>query len=412
MHEYDPNLITEEQNSYQTGPTKPPKSRGGLIAVLLVLVIFLGGIASFLGIMNIRLFRQLSDQKNAPLHFSQAKEDETEQPSPNTDKGNNPSDVIFPIVDTPVSPENKPQEGGLSLQEIYEKSIASVVSIACQTSLGESTGTGVVISKDGYIITNCHVVDGAFTLSVILQDGQELDARLIGADTISDLAVLQVEAETLSPAEFGNSDSLRVGDTVVAIGDPLGIALRGTMTDGIVSAINRDITTSGRTMTLIQTNAALNSGNSGGPLLNCYGQVVGINTMKIGDFMSDAGVEGLGFAIPSTTVKDVVEQLIAQGYVDGRPALGFAAETVSPFQQMYYGLPQGVYITEVDSTSHAAQIGLAPGDILLSFGGARITDTDTLIYQLYARNAGDSVNIVVYRDGQQYTATLTLEQAK
>ena len=411
MNEYDPN-IKQEENIYQTGPTKPPKSRNGLIAVLLVLLIFLGGIAGFLGVTNIRLFRQLSGKEEAPLHFSQTETEndpvtytEQEKQAPDTDE-------VLSIIGSPESPDNTPQTEGLSLQEIYEKCIPSVVSISCQTSLGETTGTGVILSETGYILTNCHVVENAFTVVVILQNGEELTAQPVGADGVSDLAVLKIDAKNLFPAEFGDSDALRVGDTVVAIGDPLGIALRGTMTDGIVSAINRDITTSGRTMTLIQTNAALNSGNSGGPLLNCYGQVVGINTMKIGDLMNEEGVEGLGFAIPSTTVKDVVGQLIAQGYVDGRPALGFAAETVSPFLQMYYGLPQGVYITEVAPGSHAAHAGLSAGDILLSFGGARITDTDTLIAQLYARNAGDSVNVVVYRDGQQYTATLTLEQAK
>jgi len=412
MNEYDPNFLSEEDSSYQTGPAKPPKSRSGLIAILLVLVIFLGGISSFLGIMNIRLFRQLSNHENTPLSFSPAEKESANQTPSGKEDVTPPSDVILPIVDTPIAPDNTPQAGGLSLQEIYEKAIVSVVSISCQTGLGTSTGTGVVISPDGYILTNCHVVDGAYAVTVILQDGQEQEARLIGADAVSDLAVLKVDAEDLSPAEFGNADVLRVGDTVVAIGDPLGIALRGTMTDGIVSAINRDITTSGRTMTLIQTNAALNSGNSGGPLLNCFGQVVGINTMKIGDFVDEAGVEGLGFAIPSNTVKDVVEQLIAQGYVDGRPALGFAAETVSPFLQMYYGIPQGVYITEVSAGSNAAGIGLAAGDILLSFDGVRITDTDTLITQLYSHDAGDAVQISIYRDGQQYTATLTLDQAK
>ena len=284
-------------------------------------------------------------------------------------------------------------------------------SIACTGKNGSSTGTGVVLDETGHIITNCHVVENAYSISVILHNEEVYEATLVGADSISDLAVLHIDAENLSPAQFGNSDSLRVGDAVVAIGDPLGIELRGTMTDGIVSAINRDITASGRTMTLIQTNAALNAGNSGGPLINCYGQVIGINTMKIGDFMDSAGVEGLGFAIPSVTVEAIVTQLVSQGYVAGRPSLGFTSETVSPFLQMYYNLPQGVYITYVEPDSHADQLGIEAGDILLTMGDVRITDTDVLATCLYSHTAGDQVEIVIYRAGQQYSAVLTLDQA-
>ena len=246
----------------------------------------------------------------------------------------------------------------------------------------------------------------------MFNDGSTHAAQIIGTDTISDLAVLYTDTTGLAPAEFGDSAALRVGDSVVAIGDPLGVELRGTMTDGIVSAINRDISTDGRTMTLIQTNAALNSGNSGGPLLNCYGQVIGINTMKIGDYMSSAGVEGLGFAIPSATVKEIVDQLIANGYVAGRPALGFTVQEVSSFYQLYYRLPQGVYVTEVAESSDAAAKGIQPGDILLQLDGQRITNTDTLKNLLYTHNAGDLVDVVIYRNGTQYTANIVLEQSQ
>ena len=192
-----------------------------------------------------------------------------------------------------------------------------MVSIACQGSRSSSSGTGVVLSSDGYIVTNAHVVENSNAISVQLTDDRSFAARLVGCDDISDLAVLRIDCSDLTPAQFGDSSTLRVGDTVVAIGDPLGAAFRGTYTNGIVSAINRDVDMNGRTMTLIQTNAALNSGNSGGPLINCYGQVIGINTMKIGAFTDTAGVEGLGFAIPSTQVKEIVDQIVAQGYVSG-----------------------------------------------------------------------------------------------
>ena len=256
------------------------------------------------------------------------------------------------------------------------------------------------------------MVETATSIEVLLTDGRILPARLVGMDSVSDLAVLDVQATDLTAAEFGDSGSVRVGDAVVAIGDPLGIELRGTMTDGIVSAINRDITTGGRTMTLIQTNAALNSGNSGGPLLNCYGQVIGINTMKIGDYMNASGVEGLGFAIPSTTVKEVVDQLVSQGYVSGRPALGITGQELSSFDMLYYRLPQGIYITAVEQTSDAAAKGIAPGDVLLEFNGTRITSSDTLLNALYSCQAGDTVSVVVYRSGSQYTVDVILGEAQ
>jgi serine protease Do len=321
-------------------------------------------------------------------------------------------DVAICIQESPASPANIPESMGLSLQEIYEKAIPSVVSISCRSDIGTSSGTGVVISQNGYIVTNCHVVEDAQYLQVLFSDGRQLDASIVGTDTVSDLAVLHVHADDLVAAEFGNSDALRVGDKVVAIGDPLGVELRGTMTDGIVSAINRDITTQGRPMTLIQTNAALNSGNSGGPLINCYGQVIGINTMKIGDYMSSAGVEGLGFAIPSVTVEQIVNQLLSQGYVSGRPDLGLACETVSSFLQIYYNIPQGVYITAVSDGSHAQQLGISAGDIILSFDEVRIADTQTLNSLLYTHNAYDTVPIVIYRAGNQYQLNLTLDEAK
>ena len=163
-------------------------------------------------------------------------------------------------------------------------------------------------------------------------------------------------------------------------------------------------------MTLIQTNAALNSGNSGGPLINCYGQVIGINTMKIGTFTDNAGVEGLGFAIPSTQVKDIVDQIIAQGYVSGRPSLGITGEALSTFYQHYYRMPAGLYITEVEPGSDAAKKGIQEGDMLLYLGDTRVTSTQDLKTALYDSEAGDVVEVIVYRNGQQYKLELTLSE--
>lgn len=407
-----------DQGTYQTGSTRPPKSRGGFVAVLLVLVIILAGISSAMGILNIRLFQQMNDvpeqEDEAPVVFSNT--DYTE-PVETTSAQTQPTEAVqsgnmeLSLSQSPTSIANVPQEGGLSLQEIYQKAIPSVVSISCASGSSASSGTGVVLTADGYIVTNCHVVEDAQTVEVQFTDDRVLSAQIVGTDAVSDLAVLYVQATDLTPAEFGDSSVLQVGDAVVAIGDPLGVELRGTMTDGIVSAINREVTVSGRTMTLIQTNAALNSGNSGGPLLNCYGQVIGINTMKVGDYMSSAGVEGLGFAIPSTTVKEIVNQLVRQGYVSGRPSLGITGEEVSSFYQLYYRLPEGLYITEVAGDSDAAQQGIQPGDILLRLGEERISSQDDLNACLYGLEVGDTVEAVVYRSGRQYSVTLTVGEA-
>ena len=404
---------------YGTGPTQPPKERGGLMALMLILVIFLFGIITVLGVLNIRLFQELKLKKQeTELSISFTTEatlpPETEIPAIPEEASvvQDAQQSTLQLQQTPQSRDNVPVEGGLSLQEIYAQNINSVVSISCTGYGGGSTGTGVILTQDGYIVTNAHVVDNAGSISVQLTDDRTLSAVLIGSDEISDLAVLQVDAKDLVPAQFGDSAQLRVGDTVAAIGDPLGVKFRGTYTDGIVSAINRDVDMDGRTMTLIQTNAALNSGNSGGPLINCYGQVIGINTMKIGAFTDSAGVEGIGFAIPSATVKDIVDQLITQGYVSGRPTLGIEGEALSSFYQHYYRMPAGLYITHVDPGSDAYQKGIQDGDMLLNVDNHRITTMDELKSVLFDREVGETVEVIIYRSGERYRLVLTLGENK
>ena len=412
-----------EESSWQTGSTNPPKSRGGMVALLLVLVIFLSGIVTVLGILNVKLFRQLKaqeQQEELSISITREETTPTEAPlltpppsqPPETVPAQEDYSVSMELNPSPTEQQNTTPAAGLPLQDIYLNCIDSVVSITCQHYGSSSSGTGVVLTEDGYIVTNAHVVEGAQSISVQLTDERVLPARIVGFDEISDLAVLHVEAEDLSPAAFGESDSLRVGDLVVAIGDPLGVEFRGTLTDGIVSAINRDVTMDGRTMTLIQTNAALNSGNSGGPLINCYGQVIGINTMKISAFTDQAGVEGLGFAIPSATVKDIVEQLIRQGYVSGRPTIGLEGESLSIFYQHYYRLPEGLYITSVEPGSDAAAKGVEKGDILMRINDITITTQEELSSVLYNCQVGETVNVIIYRGGYQYELALTLGEDK
>ena len=405
-----------DDSVYGTGPMQPPKSRGGAVALMLILVIFLCGIITVLGILNIRLFREIREQKRNELSISHTPETTVPQET-------EPLVAIEPytaaesydsmdLQQSPASVGNVPQEGALSLQDIYTRNIGSVVSIICNGHGSSNTGTCVILSENGYIVTNAHVVENAVSISVQLTDNRQFYAELVASDEISDLAVLHIETADLIPAQFGDSGMLRVGDAVVAIGDPLGVEFRGTYTNGIVSAINRDVDVDGRTMTLIQTNAALNSGNSGGPLINCYGQVIGINTMKIGAFASRSGVEGLGFAIPSATVKEIVDQLVNQGYVSGRPTLGIKGEALDSFYQYYYRLPAGVYVTDVEYGSDAHSVGIEEGDLILSVGSTRVTSFDELRSAVLDFQVGDTVEVVVYRGGQQYRVELTLSEYK
>ena len=405
--------IPWDDGEYGTGRTQPPKSHSGVIAILLIAVILLTGILTLLGFLNIRMFQQLQQQEieeNVTICFDPNQTGEASVPT--VSNGLVQIDAAQ-ATQTPAAqfPPLATETTGMSLQEIYVKCIPSVVSITSVSRSGSSSGTGVIISQDGYIVTNHHVIENGEQITARLTDERVCTAQLVGADKTSDLAVLQINAEGLTGAEFGDSDSLRVGDSVVAIGDPLGVEYRGTMTDGIVSAINRNVNVNGRPMNLIQTNAALNSGNSGGPLINSCGQVIGINTIKIGAFTDSAGVEGLGFAIPSTTVKDIVEQIISQGYVSGRPWLGISGESISLFYQRYYRLPSGMYISSVATNSNAAKAGITEGDVLISVDGNKIrsqSDLDTLLYHY---SAGDTVTIVIYRGGYTMQADIVLEEA-
>ena len=405
---------------YGTGDTTPPKDHVGVISLVLVLLVGLSSLISVLSLLNVKVFRDPQPtQLSAPVSFyvsadgvvsAELEPREPVSTEPPTLEGIH---TKIEISASPQSLENTAQiPGAISWQDVYEKIMPSVVSIVCSDSRSTSTGTGVIMDASGYIITNAHVVEDARAIRVLLTDGRELEARCVGSDVLSDLAVLRVNAIGLTPAVFGDSDKLRVGDEVVAIGDPLGVELRGTMTNGIISGINRDIKSGNRTLTLLQTTAALNTGNSGGPLVNCYGQVVGINTMKIGDYASSAGVEGLGFAIPITSVQSVLDQLANQGYVAGRPDLGITGQTISTFYQVYYRMPAGILITAVDEDSDAAVKGIRRGDILMTLDGVTVSSLDVLEQITYASTVGEELTATVYRDGQEYTLTIIVGEEK
>ncbi|MHC1781155.1 MAG: S1C family serine protease [Anaerolineaceae bacterium] len=277
------------------------------------------------------------------------------------------------------------------------------------------SGSGVFISADGYILTNNHVVEGTRDLSVVLADGSMQAAELVGTDQYADLAVLKIDVEVPAFAQLGNSDALKSGETVIAIGSPLG-DFKNTVTVGVVSATGRSIDTGeGYSIdNLIQTDAAINQGNSGGPLVNLAGEVIGINTLVVRNSQSGDVAEGLGFAVPANTARAVAEQIMQKGYFS-RPYLGIRWQAVTPYIAARYNLPVewGVYITDVSADSPANRAGLQPGDIISRIGDITLDETHSYINTLFLYNPGDTITIEVVRDGQtlQFEVALGESQA-
>ncbi len=324
--------------------------------------------------------------------------------------GSNEIDLPAADIGTGVTLDLRAQQGDeLSMQEIYDRVSPAVVGITTYLDGEEySWGTGVVFTADGYIITNTHILQGCNGAQIMFPDGRSFDAQLVGADEASDIAVLRIEdGESLPFAEFGRSASLHVGDEVVAIGNPLGKDYTGTMTNGIISAIDRNVTYEGHTMTLLQTNAALNEGNSGGPLINAQGQVIGITNMKI---MSSyfTTVEGIGFAIPSSVVKQIADQLIETGLVPGNPTIGIVAGPVGTEAMMLYELPEGLYVTEVSEGSDALEKGLRAGDVITAVNGEHVTSVAQVNEIKDGMEVGDVVTVSVYRDGERLELEIAL----
>ncbi len=317
-----------------------------------------------------------------------------------------------------VKPETAPEftlqsgkgQRELSLQELYSRCAQSVVGIRADYAdeSGYAWGTGIVVSADGLILTNQHVIDLATSTTVTLSDGGEYPAKLVGEDVVTDIALLKIQAEGLVPAQFGDSTELQVGESVAAIGNPLSDRFTNSLTDGIVSAINRDVTVDGRQMTLIQTNAALNEGNSGGPLLNRRGQVVGVTNMKMVNYYSEVTVEGIGFAIPSTTVKTVVDQLLDRGSVVGRPGIGITVIPVDRTVSERFDIPRGLYVCDVERSSDAWAQGVRPDDIILKVNGLEVRSSSELIAIRDSLSVGDSLDVTLWRDGQQLRLSFRL----
>ena len=343
-----------------------------------------------------------------------------------SEASSNAAFTISRVVNGDTSSDTSASSDGtvsaMSDQDIAAKLTPSVVCIQnyqvtqnygfMQTDTSDSSvspageGSGIIMSEDGYIITNAHVVEGATSLKVITSDGETYEAQLIGSDTVTDLAVVKIDATGLTAAEFGSSEDLRVADKVMAIGNPGGHELSSSVTIGYVSALNRAIAnnTTGYTMEYIQTDAAINPGNSGGALINEYGQVVGINSAKI----SATGYEGLGFAIPIDTAQPIISDLILYGYVKDRAVLGISGQFIDSMTGRFYGLPQGEYVAQLNS-SEAQASGLQVGDVITAIDGQQLDSESTLRSAILSKKPGDTVTLQVYRSSTQQSATVELK---
>ncbi len=347
------------------------------------------------------------DESGVIAGFGNKNEEKTEQDS----QGGNAQRDEDAVYNMPEITTEEKSGDELTIAQINKKVKNSVVGVLVTSKEGEESafsGSGFIISEDGYIMTNDHVVEGALQVRVMLSDGiTEYDAVIVGEDERSDIAILKVDATGLTAAELGNSDGLEVGETVVAIGNPYGLELFGTVTDGIVSALNRKIAVNGSFMTLIQTNASINPGNSGGPLVNAYGQVIGVTSSKLvaTDF------EGIGFAIPINAAASITEELITYGYIKTRAYIGIQGSDLTKAYAEYHGLPQGVYVAYVDPKCDAAAKGLKEGDVIVGFNGKEITSMAELNDLKDSYHPGDTVTISVWREGKNAEISITLTEA-
>lgn len=398
----------QSQNVYNSQPygtapnhsanAKPPKakkpkkqrkpiSRGGIAIALAVTMVFSCG----LGFGGGYFANKVNTSTSGSLNITKTSNSGTTTTASSTSKANSTSEIVKKTADSVVE---------ISTESVVTGSFA-------QQYVQQGAGSGVIISQDGYILTNNHVINGANSVKVRLRDGTEYDATIIGSDSDNDIALLKVSATGLSPATFGDSNSLAVGDYVVAIGNPLG-ELGGTVTDGIISALARKVTIEDTQMTLLQTNAQVNPGNSGGGLFNANGELVGIVNAK----QSATEVEGIAFAIPINNVLDILSDLKEYGYVTGKVDLGIDfTDITSDETAFYYGVNQtGCYVLSVDSGSNAEKAGVTRGDLVTKVNDTDVSTSEDITTALEKAEVGDTVTFTVSRRGTSKTISFVLEE--
>lgn len=360
----------------------------GTIAVLAMLFVFSALTASYIKNKNFDIFGQFNSSQNGDA----------------------------PTLDLVDKTET---EGTMSAEAIYKKVAPSIVGIITYNpgqgllSSGVAQGSGIVMKSDGYILTNAHVVGNSNKLNVtVVIDKKEYSAKVVGFDTRTDLAVLKIDTQNLTAAQFGNSDELNVGEWVLAIGNPGGIEFSNSLTRGIVSALNRSLGSENNPVKYIQTDAAINPGNSGGALVNMYGQIIGINTAKKMDY------EALGFAIPINTAKTIVDDIIKNGYVSGRVKIGVTVRPISAYEAQAENVPQGVLIVEISKDSSLYQQNIQSGDIITKIDDTSVKTTTDLYGELSKHSPGDVVNLTIFRlsplkrEGSTFDVKVTLIEDK
>ena len=319
------------------------------------------------------------------------------------------------VIETVPVPTNEP----LTAAQVYAANVHSTVGITTSVttnfwgyqSTSAASGSGFIISPDGYILTNYHVIESSNSITVTLYSGQTHEAQIVGYDESNDIAVLKVEATDLPPVVLGDSDNLNIGDDVLAIGNPLG-ELTFSLTAGKISAKDREVTFSnGMMMNLLQTDCAINSGNSGGALFNLYGEVIGVTNAKYsGSSQGSASIDNIGFAIPLNAIRGIVESIIEKGYVS-KPYIGVTV-TDTPQEYQFYGLPQGATVRQIEPDSPAAQADLQPGDIITNINTEAITGSKELVLYLRSCNVGQELKLTIYRKGETLELTITVGEQK
>ena len=376
---------------------------GRVLAAVLVVALVAGGCLITAASVN----SAWEKRNNAFMEQTNAKISALEQQLADASKSSGNS-----ISGSPVATSD-----GMTPGQVYAQNVDSVVTISCtvqsriygQVAQGNSSGSGFILTSDGYVVTNYHVVEGATAITVITHDGTEYSATVKGTDSNNDVAVLKVEAEDLPPVTLGSSEDLVIGDMVVAIGNPLG-TLSATQTVGYVSGKNREVTTDNTVINMIQTDAVINPGNSGGPLFNMHGEVVGITTAKYsGTTSSGASIEGIGFAIPIDDVLGIIGDLQNLGYVTGA-YLGVTVQDVDSDSASKYGLPSGAYVASVVDGGAADRAGVKQKDIITGIGDTKVTSMTSLTRALRNFKAGDTTTLTVVRGGQTLTLTITLDE--
>ena len=399
--EFEP--VEPSGGTYSTArPTR--KRHVGFAVAVSLLVMLLCAAMTVISLYSVHIERQ---NGATSVVFTERNPDISATPAP----PETPAEPDAPKLPAAPAEELLPQlSAAVSLSDIYSKVAPSVVSVICTTPEQTLERCGVILSNEGYIITNCYVVRNPGAITVLMYDGSEHIASVVGGDPLSDLAVVKIDAGDFVPAEFGDSSALPVGEQVLSIGDPRGRELRAAMTNGILSGVSRDLDIDGRTMTILQTNANLPAGGYGGPLINMRGQVIGINAENLGTYASSEG--NLGLAVPIDDAKNIVEELIEHGYIPGRPSIGLSGQSVTAAAQAYYRLPAGAYVEDVELNGPADRAGIQSGDIITAINDTAVCSLEELNLIKNRYKSGDVVTLTVFRDGNVMNVSLVLGEIR